>query len=348
MKKEDKKNFDKFIKKGIEFYRPDFYNSNKDNDKKNKNDEKAYKNNWDYPFSEKEKDYNFMNKSSEKEKNKDKVLNFNNYSSSKNKEIEKEKIKQFMKEYQLKRKNKNHEFNMNPFHNVNIKNTNINNNIRISDENKHLHHNIENEENKLPFAHLIDGKIVFIKNDINNHNQKILENSRYQEIENKYSDKYRNDFNNIMNTNKIKKINKGNLDKIEPEKDGKSFIYSMFGILGSCGIFIFLYKNGILSKLLKNNSEKINFNSFLDYIESFRDKIKISEIQFGYLKDIIISGIDYLNKIFEEYNDVFRILSIILIIIFLWIIVKFFIRCVNNCLKKEKEKYNVKIDIEEV
>ena len=324
MKKENNNEFANFLKKISEFRKSELSNTSfqtnyKFDNNLNKNDKNDFgysniNNNYSFNKNESFENYKYQNKQKTKNKNKEKIFCYNNTIPPQRNEKEKENLINFMKEYQLKNDEKKNNFYTNPFiqRDTNGK-INCNNN-----QNKQLTHIFQNNP---PQACLINEEIEFIRDTDNN--EKILE----------ISENNKNKFHNLSSDVSHKDIYKNNNEKRNNkflelnEPQGKGNKYIKLSIIFLClYIFIlFFVKFEKLRMLLKEIFKKIN----LEVIKNVLNKL-----------------LDYINKLFDEYDDSFRLISIILIIYFLWIILKFLIKLVIDYYKNSDDKENDEDKIE--
>ena len=104
-------------------------------------------------------------------------------------------------------------------------------------------------------------------------------------------------------------------------------------------------KNEKFRKILKSNIDKINLNILLDYIKKLFEKIK-SYKYISELKILLNNGIDYLTKLFDGFNDGLRLISVFLILILFWYIIKLFFKFVFKRRNKNDNDINKEDNIE--
>ena len=351
MSKSEKDIFQKFIKRVSEFKRTDFNQTFNEEYKKNIFNKNRI-NNLDI-FDINNSNAKTKKKIMEftpKNKNKDKIANCNHNSSSTKSKNKKINLKHCLRQNKLQNKNKNrlNDNYTNPFINIENKNFSYDNNEFNGKEvsNKNNHNDINNSSNHS--NHQINNTN---DNTYNNYNTNILENSENSENSNNKDDYSRNNnsrenHNNIYDKNK-RKIIYDDDEPIESDNGGNKFKYLLIGFLGTYSAFIFLNKNEKFRKILKKNMDKINLNWLLDYIKIYFEKIK-SYKYISKFKLLLNNGIDYLNKLFDGFNDNLRLFSVLIIIILSWYIIKLFFKFVFKNRRENGNEINEEDNIEMV
>jgi hypothetical protein len=159
--------------------------------------------------------------------------------------------------------------------------------------------------------------------------------------------------NNFLNYNNVLEISRNNDNELDISKDENlsnpkersklmpSLLYGL--IFGSFGTLLLWCKNRRVRDYLKNCYHNINSESILNFLKSFlhpKDLIKSLGINAGVLKEILKQSYNYLSGFIDEYSDLWRLLSIIIVVYAFWIIIKKIYRLLVAD-SKEKDKKEI-------
>jgi hypothetical protein len=159
--------------------------------------------------------------------------------------------------------------------------------------------------------------------------------------------------NNFLNYNNVLEISRNNDNELDISKDENlsnpkersklmsSLLYGL--IFGSFGTLLLWCKNRRVREYLKNCYHNINSESILNFLKSFlhpKDLIKSLGINAGVLKEILKQSYNYLSGFIDEYSDLWRLLSILIVIYAFWIIIKKIYRLLVAD-SKEKDKKEI-------
>ena len=159
--------------------------------------------------------------------------------------------------------------------------------------------------------------------------------------------------NNFLNNNNVletstNKDNELDISKDEnllnPKERSKLMPSLLYGLIfGSFGTLLLWCKNRRVRDYLKNCYHNINSESILNFLKSFlhpKDLIKSLGINAGVLKEILKQSYNYLSGFIDEYSDLWRLLSILIVIYAFWIIIKKIYRLLVAD-SKEKDKKEI-------
>ncbi len=245
-----------------------------------------------------------------------------------------EKNNKYQYQYQNKDINLHNNIQFQPPNNITY-NNNDQKNIKIDiNDNNPFQTNIQNsndfKNNKyMQYQANSNNNNVHIKNEFPKN---ILENS----LNNNNNNSNSNNGNNIINSNDIEGENSNS-----PKKSSSIVSSVIYGLLfGSFATLLLWCKNPKVREYLLNCYQNVNAESILNFLKLFLhpiDLIKSLGNRIGSFKDILKESLNYLYEFIEEYNDIWRLLGIIVLIYALWLFIKFIIR------KIKKENKNKKI-----
>ena len=245
----------------------------------------------------------------------------------------------------LNQKNQEYQYqyrNQTPFQTINIQNSNNYSNFNpqknsIEDKNSNIRRSsndlVTNMNNNVEFNNLQYQKQNINSNIRNNIPEKIPENSS-------------NDNNNP--NEKLIGLNSSEInDDNNPNKNSKLLSSLLYGlIIGSFGTLLLWCKNPEVRNYLKECFRNINSETLKNFFKSFLHPIDLFKSLGSNFKNALKQSLNFLYRFIEEYNDLWRLLGVIVMIYVLWLIIKMIIRKLGKSHKKKKKvKKNEYYDI---
>jgi hypothetical protein len=236
----------------------------------------------------------------------------------------------------LNQKNQEYQYqyrNQIPFQTINIQNSNNYPNFNpqknsIEDKNSNIRRSsnnlVTNMNNNVEFNNLQYQKQNINSNIRNNIPEKIPENSS-------------NDNNNP--NEKLIGLNSSEInDDNNPNKNSKLLSSLLYGlIIGSFGTLLLWCKNPEVRNYLKECYRNINSETLKNFFKSFLHPIDLFKSLGSNFKNALKQSLNFLYRFIEEYNDLWRLLGVIVMIYVLWLIIKMIIRKLGKSHKKKKK-----------
>ena len=158
---------------------------------------------------------------------------------------------------------------------------------------------------------------------VNNQNREILEISKNSGTENNYNIRNNKESHININRDEGHEINYNDFEHINMKESNK-IKYLIFGLLGSFGVFLFLWKN----KKIRNYFISIYNN--IDFVDISWIKNNLEQI-----KKVLNYNINSFIDLINELNDTWRLFGIALIVYLIWSLFKLAIKFV---IKERKNK----------
>ena len=158
---------------------------------------------------------------------------------------------------------------------------------------------------------------------VNNQNREILEISKNSGTENNYNIRNNKESHININRDEGHEINYNDFEHINMKESNK-IKYLIFGLLGSFGAFLFLWKN----KKIRNYFISIYNN--IDFVDISWIKNNLEQI-----KKVLNYNINSFIDVINELNDAWRLFGIALIVYLIWSLFKLAIKFV---IKERKNK----------
>ena len=236
----------------------------------------------------------------------------------------------------LNQKNQEYQYqyrNQTPFQTINIQNSNNYSNFNpqknsIEDKNSNIRRSsndlVTNMNNNVEFNNLQYQKQNINSTIRNNIPEKIPENSS-------------NDNNNP--NEKLIGLNSSEInDDNNPNKNSKLLSSLLYGlIIGSFGTLLLWCKNPEVRNYLKECYRNINSETLKNFFKSFLHPIDLFKSLGSNFKNALKQSLNFLYRFIEEYNDLWRLLGVIVMIYVLWLIIKMIIRKLGKSHKKKKK-----------